>query len=366
MKTLVFSCCFLCLGLTSPAQEGDEYVQALWSVINIPDSQTNSSSAIASYINNRCQDDLQKVRSIYSWVITNIIYDKNKPARIILNEDRDKLVTATLKIRRGVCEHFASLFADICSKSGLKSYVIGGYTRQNGSLDRAAHAWCAVLINNKWSLFDPTWDAGSLTTKYFGVSPSVFIQTHMPFDPMQQMLDYPISYDDFDNGRFTAGSDEKYYNYKDSLIKYEKLDPLNQYLITQSRIQNNGTGNTMINTKKSQLKMEIEIINQDRDSANYNEAVGDYNAAVSLFNNFLTYRNNQFKPAKSNMEVREMFKEIRDLIKPAYGLLDSVKHSKALLLLDTGDLEYALEGLLKKVSAQESYFTDYQNTAKEK
>src|SRR5665213_134752 len=265
MKTLVFSCCLFCLALTAAAQGSEDYAETGGNAIGIPDSQTNSTTDIASYLNKYCRNDLQKVRSIYVWVITHIRYDKIRPKRIILNEDRDKLVAATLERRKGVCEHFASLFTDICNKSDLKSYVIGGYTRQNGFVDRTAHAWCTVYIDKKWSLYDPTWDAGSVVSNYFKVSPTVFIQMHIPFDPMFQLLDYPLSYDDFNNGRIIAGSNAKYFNYIDSLNTYEKLDPLNQYITSEKRIENNGTGNSMINTKQSQLKMEIEIINQDKD-----------------------------------------------------------------------------------------------------
>ena len=366
MKTLVFSCCLLSLTLTMTAQDSEDFTESGRNVISIPDSQTHSTSDIASYINEYSRDDLQKVRSIYVWVITHIRYDNTRPERIILNEDRDKLVNATLEKRKGVCEHFASLFTDICNKSGLKSFVIGGYTRQNGSIDRTAHAWCTVFVDRKWSLYDPTWDAGSVATNYFRLSPSVFIQMHMPFDPMFQLLDYPLSYDDFNNGRMTPGSNKKYFNYNDSLSSYEKLDPLNQYLSTEIRIENNGTGNSMVNTKQSQLKMEIEILNQDKDSVNYNGAVADYNAAISLFNDFLTYRNNQFKPSRSNMEVQELFKKLKNCILYAKRQLDSVKQSKSILLTDTGDLEYALETLSKKSKDQELFFLNYQNTAKEK
>ena len=366
MKTLVFSFCLFFLTLTTSAQDSEDYTETGRNVISIPDSQTHSTSDIACYINKYTRDDIQKVRSIYVWVITHISYDKTRPERVILNEDRNKLVTATLEKRKGVCEHFASLFIDICNKCGLKSYVIGGYTRQNGSVDKTPHAWCTVLIDKKWSLYDPTWDAGSVATNYFCVSPTVFIQMHMPFDPMFQLLDYPLSYDDFNNGRMTAGSNVKYFNYTDSLNTYEKLDPINQYVTSETRIENNGTGNSMIHTKQSQLKMEIEILNQDKDSVNYNGAVADYNSAISLFNDFLTYRNNRFKPARSGVEVQELFNKIKNHIISGYRHLDSVKQSKSILLTDTGDIEYALEMLSKKAKDQELFFQDYQNTAKEK
>src|SRR5213075_1846903 len=111
----------------------------------------------------------------------------------ILSIDRDRKITAALKRKKGVCEHFAAIFNDVCIKSGIKSFVIEGYTKQNGSVDKSSHAWCTALVDNKWFLYDPTWDAGSegnglfsgnKRTDYFEALPSVFIQSHMPFDPM--------------------------------------------------------------------------------------------------------------------------------------------------------------------------------------
>ena len=78
-------------------------------------------------------------------------------------------------------------------------------------LDKTSHAWCMVFIDNKWSLYDPTWDAGQsvsfnqpVNTIYFKVSPSVFIQSHMPFDPMFQLLNYPLTYKEFNNGNIKS------------------------------------------------------------------------------------------------------------------------------------------------------------------
>jgi len=371
MKALLtFFCLFFTL-FSATAQSSNEYNETDRVGINIPESQSNSTADIAAYVDSHFNTDAKKVRAIYIWVISHLNYSKANLHRIILNEDKDELVTVTMKRRKGVCENFAAVFNDICRKSNLKSFVVDGYTKQAGSVDRSSHAWCAVFINNQWSLYDPTWDAAyvknfsyPINTYYFQASPSLFIQTHMPFDPMFQLLDHPITYKEFNAGYTESLSNKSYFSYVDSIKAYELLNPFNSYSSAIKRIKNNGPLNTMTETKVSQLKMEIEIINQDKDSVMYNGAVNDYNAAIAMFNNFLNYRNNQFKPAKTNTELESIFTNIYKLIASSRFKLTAVNNSEAIHTLDTGDIKFALDNLSKHVREQQIFLKNYLVSAK--
>ncbi|MGH2563267.1 MAG: transglutaminase domain-containing protein [Ginsengibacter sp.] len=355
------------------AQQSNGYVETDRIALNIPSSQTNSTASIAAYINSHFDTDNKKVRAIYLWVISNIKYSTDSIHRVILDEDRNQLVTYALRRRKGVCENFAAIFDDICRKCGIRSFVVEGYTKQNGSVDRTGHAWCTVFIDNKWALYDPTWDAGragaiyqSSATIYFMVSPAFFIQSHMPFDPMFQLLDFPVTYKEFNNGYVKQKNNDLYFNYNDSINKYEKDSPLEKYTGAYVRIQNNGFPNNMISIRLSQLKLEIELIYQVKDSILYNDAIADYNYATNTFNNFLTYRNNQFKPEKTNAEVQSIFDDIEKRITSARIKLQEVNHSKATLTLDTGDVEYALNTLAAHAKEQKTFLKNYKTTVKDK
>jgi len=76
-------------------------------------------------------------------------------------------ITKALKTRRGICENYATLFMDICNKTGIKSFVVEGYTKQNGFADYIPHAWSAALIDTTWYLFDPTWGSGYVNNGKF-------------------------------------------------------------------------------------------------------------------------------------------------------------------------------------------------------
>jgi phage host-nuclease inhibitor protein Gam len=183
---------------------------------------------------------------------------------------------------------------------------------------------------------------------------------------MFQLLNYPLSFREFNKGSASINSNKSYFNFTDSLTAYEKLNPLNEYASSFARIEKNGTPNKMTNTKLSQLKMEIEIINQDKDSALYNNAVSDYNAAINTFNDFINYRNNQFKPVKTETEVQSMFNAIENYISSARKNLAEVNKSKAVLMLNTGDVEYAVNNLSTKVKEQQAFLRNYLSTSKNK
>ena len=369
MKPLLAFITFFSLSYSTYAQDDNDYRETDRLALNIPASQTNSTADIAAFIKSHFDTDSKKVRAAYIWVISHIKYSTDSVHRIILDEDRDQLVTFALRRRKGVCQNFAAIFDDICRKAGLRSFAVEGYTRQSNSVDRTSHAWNIVCTDNKWSLYDPTWDAPSyesVNIKYFQVPPSVFIQSHMPFDPMFQLLDYPVTYKEFNNDNIRSKNGTAYFNYADTLSKFENSEPLQKYTSAYNRIQNNGVPNSMISTKLKQLRFEIEVIYQVRDSVLYNDAIADYNSATNEFNNFIAYRNNQFKPEKTDAEVQSTFDDIEKQIASARRKLKEVNQSKATLTLDTGDIEYALNTLSNHVKEQEVFTKNYKATVQEK
>lgn len=375
MKFSIVTFCIGMLCLHGRSQGLSEYSSIDRISLSIPASQTNNTADIAFYINAHCSTDQQKVRAAYSWVANNIKYDAAHLHRVILDEDKGERVTWALERKKGVCENFAAILTDICIKCGLRSYAIEGYTRYNGSVDKAGHAWSAVFIDNNWYLYDPTWDAGFQENgkfigqngaNYFQVSPSEFIQSHMPFDPLYQFLEHPLTYQEFSKAYTRADGTTTYFNYKDSIDADEKLTPLNRYEAAAIRIQKNGVPTQNVSTRLKQLRMEKEIIYQDNDADLYNSAVEDYKKAITNFKQFLTYRNNQFMPAKPVSETEGMLHNILSQIANANRKLKEVNGSKATLALNTGDVEKVLSDLETKVKEQQIFLKNYLSTAKDK
>ncbi len=373
MKIILIFACSVFTGFLSFGQEMSNFTETDRIALNIPDAQIHSTADIAAYINKNFNTDDKKVRAAYVWVISHIRYSKDSLHRVILDADKDQLVTVTMRRRKGVCEDFSSVFNDICKKLNLRSFVIQGYSKQSGSVDKSSHAWCTVFINNKWMLYDPTWDAGlvnifsaPVNTTYYQVAPQSFIENHMPFDPMFQLSDHPINYKEFNSGDITFDKDKTYFNYADSIDAWQQLDPLTAYTNSLLRIEKQGSSNSLVDTRLKQLTMEIEIINQDKDSIMYNGAIADYNSGINILNNFLTYRNNQFKPAKGDAEVELIFKNINKYISSAHAKLAEVNNSQAVLTLNTGDVEAALDKLSARVKEEQVFLKNYIGVAKEK
>lgn len=181
---------------------------------NAPTRVTNDVEALTAYLIQPATNDLQKVRSFYVWIAENIAYDIHTFLHYNPNRYEKVLPNEVLKRRKAVCQGYAELFLAMCQISDIPCYLIPGYSKgiNAGDLDftSADHAWNAVKIDGKWHLLDVTWGSGGLTDQlkfvkqfneeYFLATPSIFIQDHMPLDPMWQLLDCPVRMASFVSG----------------------------------------------------------------------------------------------------------------------------------------------------------------------
>lgn len=333
--------------------------------VNIPSSETSTTTDISAFIKKHFDSDDKKISAIYNWITSNIKYDADSIHYVILDEDNEQRATFALRRKKGVCENFAAIFNDLCLKCNIPSFAIEGFTKQMGSIDRTPHVWCAAFVDNQWKFYDPTWDAGyirngsfinEIRNNYFKIAPEYFIQTHLPFDPLFQFLTYPITYKEFISGNLNQEGQKHYFNYIDSINAYKKMDRLAQYLSALTRIKNAGWPPSKIDTKLKRVQLEIEVINQDTDMDLYNSAVSDYNGAIQFLNTFLAYRNNQFQPLKSKEEVERLFEKTKELISSANIKLKKVNSSKATLTLDTGDVQKKLDDLRLNLNEQVTFY----------
>jgi len=327
-------------------------------VFHIPASITTTTTGIAEYIVSRVKNEREKVSAIYSWVTTNIRYDPDSANRINFHPDPNMKITAALRRRKGVCENYAAIFNDIAVKSGLRSFVIAGYTIQGGRIDRTGHAWCSVNVDNEWFLCDPTWDEGNGTFRYFLADPSEFIKTHMPFDPLWQLLEYPITHRQFYNGD-TYAKKVKPFNYTDSINAFLRMNELEQLQSSSLRIRESGLYNPLVKHNLAVTKMNIEMIHEDKDMDLYNSAVADLNTATNILNNFIHYRNNQFLPAKRDSEIKDLLEGMDNYLSSSKKKLEEVDRSAASLTLSTGPVRNKLNSLATRLQEQKDFLDRY-------
>jgi hypothetical protein len=272
----------------------------------------------------------------------------------------DEKIAATLRRKRGVCENYAAVFTAIALKCGFQSVVVSGYTRPSGSVSNAGHSWCAVSLNNEWFLCDPTWDVGfSGNRKYFLISPGEFIQTHMPFDPLWQLLEHPVSDRDFRKGNLFSTKDGPVFNFTDSANAFFQLDSLQQLEASNRRINQGGVDNDRVKNWLAYNRMKIAIVYGEKDMNLYNAAVADLNKANSVFNNFVQYRNNRFMPAKTDAAIKLMLQPIPNLLSSAGEKLRQMGSTVENFQYDAEAINSRIKRLKERLGEQQNFLNRY-------
>jgi hypothetical protein len=334
--------------------------------LQLPDSLSKTTSDFASYINSNFDTENDKARAIFIWIVSNVEYDIDNMFAMNFYEAKEEKIAKPLKTRKGICENYAALFTDICLKSGVKSFVIEGYTKQNGFADYIPHAWSAALIDSTWYLFDPTWASGyatngkfykKLNNSYFKVNPSLFIKSHMPFDYLWQFLDNPISNQEFYEGKPNQNKPKAYFSFTDSIKVFEEQNHIDQLISSSYRIEKNGVKNSLIFDRLQHLKIEIERDKQERIINLFNSAVINYNEGIGSLNDFINYRNKQFTPKKTDPEIQNMLDITDNQFKEAKIKLEQISNPDA-------NTTSMIRQLTKSIDDANSNLTEQQNWLK--
>lgn len=326
----------------------------------IPSSSTFATGDIAGYITANFTTPRDKVRAAYSWVTSNIHYNKDSMFYRYWGDDPERKLSSVLKTRKGVCEDYANLLVTITSKCGIPGYVVTGYCKIAGKVNTTGHSWCAIKVEDEWLLCDPTWDApNSNQTQYFLVPPAQFIATHFPFDPLWQLVEYPLTAREFKMGRNGNSSGKPIFHFKDSADQYLLLDTLQQKEATAIRLLQTGLADDDIRTWYSYNNMKIRIVREESDMETFNAAVAACNKAKALYNDLVSYRNNQFKPNRTEASISSAFATIELLLAQAGQQLRSVGSKTENYQYDTEGLQATLNTLQEKTNQQKRFFTTY-------
>ncbi len=343
--------------------------------LTIPAAQAGTTLDIANYINQNFKTDSDKLRAIFIWTASNIAYDAENMFVIKFDEKPEDKISKALATHKGICENYAAVFQDICKKAALKAFVVTGYTKSNGYASYLSHAWCAARLNDSWYIFDPTWGSGYLNNgtfvpkindAYFKVSPSAMIKTHMPFDPMWEFLNYPVTNAEFYVGKTQANTSKAFFSYNDSIAAFEKMDEMAQLKATARRIEGNGIKNGLIYDRLAHIKSKIDYnIRSDEVKHNngnvelYNSATVEFNEGINEFNAFINYRNAQFKPAKSDAEIQMMVDQAYEKFVAAKAKLKSINNPDANISSLKITLWKSVDDAMDHADEQKSFLKNY-------
>lgn len=223
MKRRAIRCIFLLLALTGCGTVNGAYAQTAADSVSmqatdsvgykeyyklpcVDDSiivhkSTRDYSALAAEIAAGCEDDYQRLRAIYGWICEKIDYDTK-----FTIYSADKCFNA----RRGTCQAYCELFYQIAKAAGIRAEIVKGRAKDdNGYIDPGGHAWIfAYTRENRGILIDPTWGAGSVhdgqftrngdSWAWFAVEPEWMILSHYPNDASYQLIEQPITQQQFE------------------------------------------------------------------------------------------------------------------------------------------------------------------------
>lgn len=342
------------------AQTADDLTGVDARALHFPAAVTYSTSQMANYIQEHFTGDIEKIRAAYRWVTANIKYDNDSMLPINWSKNKDEKIAATLRRRKGVCDNFASVFTDVLIKMNFSAYTVNGIVKSNRSSDAGGHSWSAVLLKDQWYLCDPTWDAAyTYQTNFFMILPEAFIEKHWPFDPLWQLLPFPISFAEFKKHLTEPAKNKTYFNVADSLKAFAMLDSLQQLEAANRRMKAAGLQQETLQTWLAYNQMHIAIIYGERDMQLYNAAVADLNKANEYFNNFIQFRNHFFKPAIPDAALALMLQPIADLINAAFKKTESMGLGIENFQYNTEQLRQRLHALNKKLDEQNNFLARY-------
>lgn len=317
----------------------------------IPESLTTTTTDIAGFINDNFSTDAEKARAIYIWLASNIRYDVESMNRKAVYERKEELVLKPLRTHQGICENYAALFDELSQKTGLRSYVISGYTKQNGRIATLPHAWNAAQIGNKWYLFDATWGAGfvnngrfhkKISHDYFMMQPAVAIQSHMPFDYLWQFLDYPYTSREFYSGLTQQSTSKKSFSYADTIQLWEKQDHAERLASSAYRIEKNGIANTMVADRLKFIQTEIRHENQKGTINMYNTAIVSYNDGIYSLNEYINQRNRLPANAKPGPGLLKLLDDAGRKLKESKYLTTKIMNPEPKIAKQIRELQQSL------------------------
>lgn len=339
----------------------------------IPDNLSTSTNGIAGYINENFKSENDKARAVFYWTASNISYDIENIATINFAEVSPDKIKNTLLARKGVCIHYAEVFNDIAQKVGFQSYIIYGYTKQNGKVDVLSHAWCAAKIDKTWWLFDPTWGAGyvqnnkffkKINNLNFKVAPSQFISTHMPFDYLWQFLNYTVTNQEFIDGKTQVNKTKPKFDFVKELEEYEQMPELDRAKSVLMRVQDNGVKNALIQEMVLFKKSEIDALQNNSAMEKMQAISDDYNQAIAQYNDFIMYRNNKFKPLLPDEAIKEMIESPKRKILDCQNRIYNIGKFNDNNLKNVKSLKKAIIDVLKQIEEQEKFVNDYLSKSK--
>lgn len=326
-----------------------------------PKEARASTDSLAGYFRTQYPDPDQRLKALYAFVVGNIRYDHVSAFEFTKTRiDDSQRADSCLAAGQDVCAGIAILMETLCRKSGLKAYAVSGYARQNGFV---GHAWVVAEGSGGWACYDPTWDINQrenpamaqMPWSWFGLKPDLFIRTHMPFDPMWQLLQAPISYQDFDQGRFALTKPSAAsFAYTDSISIYQTLPLVQQMQASYRRMARYKATNYATTAYAHLLQESVRVGKYNKIVAVLDSATLHFNAMVQGFNQYVKHYNKRFEDIPNDAYLRNLVAQVERDIEESQTLYDQV-----LSLTDEARVRAAIDTDLQSLAENRDRFQQH-------
>lgn len=172
---------------------------------------------LTDFAKSNIKDKRELAKFFYYWIGENIDYDDdffNRKIRGNITHDEYLKTQNHYEVfdsKKAICAGYANLYEWFMFEVEIEVEIISGHIRdeRNHYVDLSSteflHGWNAIKIDNKWLLVDSTWGATndlSQSEFYFDIKPEWAILTHFPKDEKWQLLENPLSLEEFNKSKF--------------------------------------------------------------------------------------------------------------------------------------------------------------------
>ncbi len=209
----------------------------------LPGDKTIKIEVIVQKINAIATTDTQKIMLVAGWMYDHISFDAAKFERGGSISD----YRTVLKTRKGICSDYTALFAEFCNRLGIKNEIIEGYVQEfeehKTEFKETNHAWNVVKLGKEWFHCDVFWMSGGvkqvsgkfvfeqrLNDELLLTQSKVFLDSHIPADPMWQLSYTPLSMKDMIQGMEWSADTAIKFDYNKAIDKYRALSPVQKSL----------------------------------------------------------------------------------------------------------------------------------------
>ena len=207
-------------------------------------SLNNFREHLKKVTNNLTQEE--KAYSIFYWMSQNIKYDAESFFAGVYHVEPEESYNNGCT----VCSGYSRLFKYFGDYLGLDIICVGGYAKgygynPNEKISRSNHEWNIIKFNNVYYQIDSTWGAGildgrefkqELRESFFCPEPEKLILTHLPEEDKWQLLDSPLSEEEFSK---RVKFNNKFFNFFTTEVKYHTFKVKSKHTIRFNKIDEN-------------------------------------------------------------------------------------------------------------------------------